>query len=210
VIKYFAFCFCLHYCFFDLTRKLQSVLSFYANLSYKYLSLTIEKDLVMKVKIITSLLLSSLGWNSAQADVLVMGNETALIKNIANQYNQNLTFYKGEPTASDLLYVNVASLALNDYQLVKKAVIAGNLVVLDVSGFKGGQQRISVTKQITGLGMAAPILVSGTYDGDNIINAITNDVTDENGNTLSDSEAELKSLSLSLTHALTRFNFGGE
>ncbi len=164
----------------------------------------------MKIKIVVPLLLSLLGASSAQADVFVMGTETQLIKNIANQYNQNLTFYKGDLTANDLLYVDVASLAMNDYQLVKKAVISGKLVVLDVSGFKGHQQRISVTKEITGLGMAAPILVSGTYEGENILNAITNDVTDENGNTFSDREAERKSLSLSLSHVLTRFNFGGK
>lgn len=164
----------------------------------------------MKVKIIVALLLSSQGWSSAQADVLVMGAETNLIKNIASQHNQNTTFYKGELSSNDLLYVDVASLPISDYQQVKKAVVSGKLVVLDVSGFQGEQQRISVTKQITGLGMAAPILVSGTYEGDNIINAITNDVTDEHGNTFNDSEAEQKSLSLSLSHVLTRFNFGGE
>lgn len=158
----------------------------------------------------TSLLLSSLACSGAQADVLVMGSETTLIKNIANQYNQNLTFYKGESTTNDLLYVNVASLPINEYQQVKKAVISGKLVVLDVSGLQDEQQRISVTRKFTGLGMGAPILVSGTYEGDNIINAITNDVTDENGNKFRDNEAELKSLSLSLSHALTRFNFGGK
>jgi hypothetical protein len=164
--------------------------------------------LVMKYKIMTSLLLSTLAWNSAQADVLVLGNETALIATIAEQYNQNIKSYNGESTVGDLLYANLESVPLDDYQQLKNAVVAGQLVVLDVSGFSTEEERLSVTKQITGLGMTSPVLVSGIYNGEIILNAIVSDVTDENGNTTNNSEAEQESLSLSLKHSLNRLNFG--
>lgn len=169
----------------------------------------------MKTKIVTSLLLSSLAWSNAQADVRIMGNETALINTIATEYKQNLSYHKDDSAtkkrfaASDMLYVDVASVPSSDYRVIKNAVLAGQLVVLDLSGFINDEDRMAVTKELTGLGMSTPILVSGLVNGESILNAISgDDITDVNGKKIGDSRAKQQSITASLTHVLNRFKFG--
>ena len=91
----------------------------------------------MKTKTIaSSLLVSSLAWSNAQAEVRVMGNETSLINSVAANYKQKLSDHKQQLgmtkpfTTQDMLYVNVASITTDDYQEVKNVLLAGHLVVL--------------------------------------------------------------------------------
>jgi len=169
----------------------------------------------MKTKVVTTLLLSSLAWSNAQADVRIMGNETALINTIATEYKQNLSYHKEKLAAkkmfaaNDMLYVDVASVPSSDYQEIKNTLMAGQLVVLDLSGFINEEDRIAVTKELTGLGMSTPLLVSGIVNGESIFNAISgDDPTDVYGQKIINSRAKQQGITASLTHVLNRFKFG--
>jgi hypothetical protein len=112
-------------------------------------------------------------------------------------------------TANDMLYVDVASVPTSDYREIKNAVLAGKLVVLDLNGFINDEDRIAVTRELTGLGMSTPVLVTGIVNGEAIFNAISNDdKSDGNLVNVSNSRAKQQSITASVIHVLNRFKFG--
>ena len=86
----------------------------------------------------------------------------------------------------------------------------GDTVVIDLKQVSGDDAKIELSQSLTGLGSDAPVVVTGMYQGDNIINSIVADVRDENGEPVNNPSAELESIKQSLVHALDRLGFGGE
>ena len=81
-------------------------------------------------------------------------------------------------------------------------------MVIDLSMIPSEEEKIERSRSIAGLGMSAPILVIGTHQGDDFINAIVSDVVDENNHPINNAEAELASIKQSLVHSLTSLGFG--
>ncbi|MBE3663820.1 cytolysin secretion protein [Vibrio navarrensis] len=155
------------------------------------------------------LLLSSLFAAQAFADVQILGSESEISQAIAQSYRQPVTLYSGHLSQQDLLYVNAGSASGDELNLAQQHIVRGDTVVLDLTAIAGEEAQFSLSQKLTGLGISAPVVVTGTYQGDALVNAIVSDVTDENGNSLNNPAAELESITQSLQHALDRFGFGG-
>lgn len=147
---------------------------------------------------------------NAFADVQILGSESVLSQTIADNYQQTINLYRGELASNDVLYVNVGTASEDELTQAKNHVVRGDTVVIDLTEIVGDDARLDWSQKLTGLGMSAPVVVTGIYQGDALVNAIVSDVTDENGNPINDSQAELESVKLSLVHALDRFQFGGK
>ncbi len=109
-----------------------------------------------------------------------------------------------------MLYVNVGTATDDEITQAKSHIISGSTVVIDLTQIAGDDARLDWSQKLTGLGLSAPVVVTGVYQGDALVNAIVSDVTDENDNPINDPQAELESVKLSLTHALDRFQSEGK
>ncbi len=144
------------------------------------------------------------------ADVQILGSESELSQTIADQYQQNVTLFNGQLNSNDVLYVNVGTATDDEITQAKSHIISGSTVVIDLTQIAGDDARLDWSQKLTGLGLSAPVVVTGVYQGDALVNAIVSDVTDENDNPINDPQAELESVKLSLTHALDRFQSEGK
>ncbi|EPW6409271.1 cytolysin secretion protein [Vibrio vulnificus] len=147
---------------------------------------------------------------NAFADVQILGSESELSQTIAEQYQQNVTLFNGQLNSNDVLYVNVGTATDDEITQAKSHIISGSTVVIDLTQIAGDDARLDWSQKLTGLGLSAPVVVTGVYQGDALVNAIVSDVTDENDNPINDPQAELESVKLSLTHALDRFQSEGK
>ncbi|CAM2881719.1 cytolysin secretion protein [Vibrio neptunius] len=158
----------------------------------------------------TLALLSSLFTAHALADIQILGSESEISQSITQHYQQSTELYNGNLANNDALYINVATASDDDIALAKSHVVKGDTVVIDLRQVSGHDAKIDLSQSLTGLGSDAPVVVTGIYQGDNIINSIVADVRDENGDPVNNPTAELDSITQSLVHALDRLGFGGE
>ncbi|MCG9597442.1 cytolysin secretion protein [Vibrio sp. Isolate25] len=158
----------------------------------------------------TLTLLSSLFAAHAFADIQILGSESEISQSITEHYQQSTQFYNGHLAKTDLLYINVGTASDDDIAQAKSHVVKGDTVVIDLKQVSGDDAKIELSQSLTGLGSDAPVVVTGMYQGDNIINSIVADVRDENGEPVNNPSAELESIKQSLVHALDRLGFGGE
>lgn len=154
------------------------------------------------------LFLSSLFSAQAFADIQILGSESEISQVIAQSYHQPVTPYNGTLSRQDLLYVNAGSASEDELSLAQKHIVHGEIVVLDLSAIADEEAQLALSQKLTGLGISAPIVVTGTYQGDTLVNAIVSDVRDEDGSVLNSPTAALDSITQSLQHALNRFGFG--
>ncbi|WP_045413130.1 hypothetical protein [Vibrio owensii] len=165
---------------------------------------------IIKKSFQTVTLLFSFSTANVFADIQTLGSENEILKSVSEHFQQSTHIYDGNFTKSDALYINVDSVSQEQITTAKSHVMNGDIVVIDLSSLVNDEDKITQSQNITGLGISAPLIVTGMYQGDNLINAVVSDVVDENGNPLNDPESELKSLKRSLIHSLTRLGFGEE
>ncbi|MEZ8227039.1 cytolysin secretion protein [Vibrio splendidus] len=158
----------------------------------------------------TIALLTSLFSVHTFANVQIIGSESELSHYIAEHYQQSTQFYEGNLAKTDALYINGGTASKDDVTLAKSYIVKGNTVVIDLRQVPGDDAKIELSQSLIGLGNEAPVIVTGMYQGENIINAIVADVRDENGDVIYNSEANLDSIKLSLAYALDRLGFGGK
>ena len=155
-------------------------------------------------------LLASLLAGHAFSDIQLLGSESEISQLVAEHYQQPVRVYDGNLAEREALYINVGSASSQDIDIAKSHVVKGETVIIDLRLLANDEDKIEQSQKITGLGSDAPLVVTGIYQGDNIINSIVTDVQNENGDSITNSSAELESLNQSLVHALDRLNFGGE
>lgn len=155
-------------------------------------------------------LLSCLTVGSVQADVVVMGNSSDISESIGANYQQPLSTFNGQLNSSDLLYVDAGSSSDSQLEIAKQYIADGATVVVNLTSIPSQDDKMALNQKLTGLGIAAPVVVTGKLQEDIIINAIVSEVTDTNGNPINNPAEETKSINASLTHALNRLNFGGQ
>lgn len=155
-------------------------------------------------------LLSSLFAAHSFADIQILGSESEISQSITDHYQQSSRFYDGSLANNDALYINVGTASDDDINKAKSHIYQGDIVIIDLRQIPGEDAKIELSQSLTGLGSDSPLVVTGVYQGDKIINSIVADVRDENGQSINNPSAELESLNHSLVHALDRLGFGGE
>ncbi|WP_100753971.1 cytolysin secretion protein [Vibrio salilacus] len=166
-----------------------------------------NKSTIM-IRVLT--LLPSLFAGHAFSDIQLLGSGSDISQLVAEHYQQPVRVYDGNLSERDALYINVGSASSQDIDIAKLHVVNGEIVIVDLRLLTNDEDKIEQSQKITGLGSDAPVVITGIYQGDNIINSIVADVRNENGDSIMNSSAELESLNQSLVHALERLNFGGE
>ena len=146
----------------------------------------------------------------AFADIQILGSESEISQSITDHYQQSSQYYNGSLAKNDALYINVATASDHDINKAKSHIYQGDIVIIDLRQIPGEDAKIELSQSLTGLGSDSPLVVTGVYQGDKIINSIVADVQDENGQSINNPTAELESLNHSLVHALDRLGFGGE
>lgn len=164
-----------------------------------------------KTKVLGSIvLLTSLISSHAFSAIQILGSESEISQSLTEHYQQPTQYYNGNLADTDALYINVGNASEDEISTAKSHVVKGDTVIIDLSFISGDDSKIKQSQNLTGLGISAPVVVAGLYQGDSVINAIVSDVTDENGNPINNPSAELKSINQSLIHALDRLGFGGK
>lgn len=155
-------------------------------------------------------LLSSFAAANACADIQILGSESDISQSISEHYQQSSQFYTDNLANNDALYINVATASDDDIAKAQTHIYQGDIVIIDLREIPGEDAKIQLSQSLTGLGSDSPLVVTGLYQGDKIINSIVADVRDENGQPINNPSAEFESLNQSLVHALDRLGFGGE
>ncbi|GLR02982.1 cytolysin secretion protein [Vibrio hyugaensis] len=164
----------------------------------------------IKKSFITLTLLSSFFTANVFADIQILSGENEISQSVSEHFQQSAQLYDGSFAKGDALYINVGTASENQIAIAKSHVVKGDIVIIDLSTIASDEEKIEQSQHITGLGISAPVIVTGVYQGDNLVNAVVSDVVDENGNPLNNPEAELESINQSLVHSLTRLGFGGK
>lgn len=164
--------------------------------------------MTFNIKKISAIVLFSCLATTASANIQMLGGENEISQSIADHFQQPTQVYVGDLTPKDLLYINVGTASEDQIKKAKSHVLSGDTVVIDLSMIASDEEKIERSRSIAGLGMSAPILVMGTHQGDDFINAIVSDVVDENNHPINNAEAELASIKQSLVHSLTSLGFG--
>ncbi len=146
----------------------------------------------------------------ALADIQIVGSESETTQFVADHYSQAVQYYNGSLKETDLLYINMGTATEDEIDIVKSSIVKGITTVIDLTAIASNDDRTEQSRNLTGLGVAAPVVVTGFYDDEIIINAIVSNVTDENGNPLNNLQAEQESINQSLAFALDRLSFGGK
>ena len=94
-----------------------------------------------------------------------------------------------------------------EIEYVKSQIADGKLVIIDLRNILSEDTRVMHSQFLTGLGVSSPIIVSGIYRGELVVNMISSEVTDQNNQSIDIPEAENYSLEQSLKHVLKRFDF---
>lgn len=155
-------------------------------------------------------LLSTFVAAQAFADIQILGSESEVSQLISDHYLQSSQFYNGNLASNDVLYINVGSASDDDMAAAKSHISQGDRVIVDLRQIPGEDSKIQLSQSLTGLGSDSPIVVTGMYQGDKIINSIVVDVRDENDQPINNASAGFESLKHSLIHALDRLGFGGK
>jgi len=153
-------------------------------------------------------LLSLFSTTHAFANIQILGSESEISQSVAEHFQQTVQFYNGNLAKEDALYINIGTASEDEIAIAKSHVVEGDIVVIDFSSVAGDDNKIKQSQYITGLGISAPVVVTGVYQGDHLVNAIVSDVVDENNNLLNSPRTELKSINQSLVHSLVRLGFG--
>lgn len=161
-------------------------------------------------KFITLTLLFSFFTANVFADIKILGGENEISQSVSKNFQQSARPYDGSLSKGDTLYINVGTASENQIAIAKSHVVKGDIVIIDLSTIASDEVKMEQSQHIAGLGISAPVIVTGVYQGDNLVNAVISDVVDENGNPLNNPEAELESINQSLVYSLTRLGFGGK
>ncbi|KFI09148.1 hypothetical protein IX95_25870 [Vibrio sp. B183] len=128
------------------------------------------KQLFKPIK--TLAVLSSLLMGQSYADVLVVGNQGEIANKISSHFKQELVHYSGQQSATDILYVDVASATESELSEVRKSIINNGLVVLDLTNFASDEERKAKSKHLTGIGVSSPVVINGLSKGESVTNLI--------------------------------------
>lgn len=162
-----------------------------------------KKQSVLAKKIILLLFSSFCLISSADAKIVTIGGESEVSSFLSDYYKEDVEPYTGQVLDSDLVYVNVGQINLNSIENVKVLIIDNKLTILDLTQIANEDERKEISKNLTGVGMFSPYIVSGQVDDEPVINAILS----EEGEFLDQTEKER--LINSFIFVLNRFGFKG-
>lgn len=151
-------------------------------------------------KAVTLALLSSFAISATHASVLVLGSESELSTVIANINQEEVRHFDNNQSETDVLYVNVGTSSEQDLALAQQQIVDGQLVVLDLSTLADPKIRTSYTKRLTGMGVSAPVVISGNSYGQSVLNSVS-------GNEAEEAESIKRTLASSL---VKNFNYGSK
>ena len=163
-----------------------------------------KKQSVLAKKIILLLFSSFCLISSAEAKIVTIGGESEVSSFLSDYYKEDVEPYTGQVLDSDFVYVNVGQINSNSIDNVVKVLIVDNkLTILDLTQIANEDERKEISKNLTGVGMFSPYIVSGQVDDEPVINAILS----EEGEFLDQTEKER--LISSFIFVLNRFGFKG-
>tara|TARA_B100001057_G_C22360710_1_gene760762 strand:+ start:129 stop:626 length:498 start_codon:yes stop_codon:yes gene_type:complete len=147
---------------------------------------------------------------SLSAKISISGNETDISDFLSNYINEDVEYYKYRFNRNDIYYIDVSTASTEEIEYVKSQIVDGKLVIIDLRNILSEDTRVMHSQSLTGLGVSSPIIVSGIYRGESVVNMISSEVTDQNNQSIDIPEAENYSLEQSLIHVLKRFDIVGE
>ena len=147
---------------------------------------------------------------SLSAKVSILGSETDISDFLLNYTNEDVEYSKNSFNRNDIYYIDVSTASTEEIEYVKSQIVDGKLVIIDLRNILSEDTRVNHSQFLTGLGVSSPIIVSGIYRGESVVNIISSEVTDQNNQSIDIPEAENYSLEQSLKHVLKRFDIMGE
>ena len=147
---------------------------------------------------------------SLSAKISTSGSETDISDFLSNYINEDVEYSKYRFNRNDIYYIDVSTASTEEIEYVKSEIVDGKLVIIDLRNILSEDKRVIHSQFLTGLGVSSPIIVSGMYLGESVINMISSEVTDQNNQSIDIPEAENYSLEQSLKHVLKRFDIMGE
>ncbi|MCY9845180.1 cytolysin secretion protein [Vibrio caribbeanicus] len=147
---------------------------------------------------------------SLSAKISISGGETDISDFLSNYINEDVEYSKYSFNRNDIYYIDVSTASTEEIEYVKSQIVDGKLVIIDLRNILSEDTRVMHSQFLTGLGVSSPIIVSGIYRGEFVVNMISSEVTDQNNQSIDIPEAENYSLEQSLKHVLKRFDLMGK
>lgn len=154
--------------------------------------------------------MSCLMINNAFANILILGQTNGISQSLVDKNKQTSIFSNEQVIHNNIVYINLGTASESEVHQAATEIANGTTVVIDLTEIIGDNERINLSQKMTGLGISAPVVVTGTYQGESFVNAIITDVTDNNGDPINDPQTEVQSIKTSLMHVLNRLEFGEE